>query len=143
MDFKQLHRKYFEMNLKMLPHHYTGSDTNRMTLGMFLIMAMDLLGLIDEPSVTTQKEAWIDWIYSMQLIYEKGSVKSAGFRGGPFLGTGSTASSQYDAPHLTMTYSALLTLFVLKDDMDRLYKYDIINTLRVLQKPDGRFDPFT
>jgi geranylgeranyl transferase type-1 subunit beta len=135
MDFKQLHKKYFQMNLKMLPHHYTGSDTNRMTLGMFMIMSLELLGIVDEIS----SKEWVDWIYSMQLIYKQDDIINAGFRGGPFLGDGPTNTSQYDAPHLTMTYSALLSLFVLKDDMSRLHRQDIIDTLSVLQKPDGRY----
>jgi geranylgeranyl transferase type-1 subunit beta len=126
------------MNLKALPHHYTGSDSNRLTLGMFAVMALDLLGVSEDEFIQTQREGWIDWIYSLQTTYDVTDVKSTGFRGGSYLGTGKTPTSMYDTPHLANTYAGLLTLLVLGDNLGRVDKCNIIGNLRYLQQPDGR-----
>jgi geranylgeranyl transferase type-1 subunit beta len=139
MDFVSLHKKYFQMNLKSLPHHYTGSDSNRLTLGMFAVMAMDLLGCSEDSTIHTQKKGWIDWIYSLQTTYNANGVKSSGFRGGSTIGTGPTQTSVYDTPHLANTYAGLLTLLILGDDLSRVDRCSVIGNLRFLQQDDGRF----
>lgn len=43
--------------------------------------------------------------------------------------------------HITMTYTALLNLTILRDDFSRLDKRGIAALLRALQQPDGRSVP--
>ena len=79
-----------------------------------------------------------------------------GFKGGTFLGplpNVSTSIAQehtspfnageerhpYDHSHLAMTYVALCTLVALGDDLSRIHKDAILQTLQSLQKEDGSF----
>mmetsp|Transcript_37008 Transcript_37008/g.64822 ORF Transcript_37008/g.64822 Transcript_37008/m.64822 type:complete len:510 (-) Transcript_37008:70-1599(-) len=82
-----------------------------------------------------------------------------GFKGGTYLGPLPNASSSgenndedhhhhqskskeqhpYDHSHLAMTYVAICTLLTLGDDLSRLHKLAILQTLKSLQKEDGSF----
>lgn len=45
----------------------------------------------------------------------------------------------YDPPHLIMTYTALLSLAILRDDFSRLDRAGIVSLLRGTQLEDGSF----
>ena len=68
----------------------------------------------------------IAWIYSLQVLPSTDSAegaapgRSAGFRGGSFMGGpysagGAPSSSEYDEGHLAMTYTALAVLVILRN----------------------------
>mmetsp|Transcript_32181 Transcript_32181/g.68096 ORF Transcript_32181/g.68096 Transcript_32181/m.68096 type:complete len:496 (+) Transcript_32181:31-1518(+) len=82
-----------------------------------------------------------------------------GFKGGTYLGPLPNASDEskndekeweqkqqqqqqhpYDHSHLAMTYVALCTLVTLGDDLSRVHKKAILQTLQSLQKEDGSFE---
>ena len=46
--------------------------------------------------------------------------------------------SSYDSGHIAMTYVALASLLILGDDLSRVHKKDIIESLKELQLQDGR-----
>jgi len=46
----------------------------------------------------------------------------------------------YDSGHIAMTYTALLTLLILGDDLSRVNKRAIIAGLRKLQLKNGRLE---
>ncbi|KAF8827965.1 hypothetical protein HHX47_DHR4001048 [Lentinula edodes] len=46
--------------------------------------------------------------------------------------------TDYDTPHIIMTYTALLTLAILRDDFSRLEKQGILLLLKACQRKDGR-----
>jgi prenyltransferase beta subunit len=46
--------------------------------------------------------------------------------------------TNYDTPHIIMTYTALLSLAILRDDFSRLDRSGLINFIRACQKDDGR-----
>ena len=46
---------------------------------------------------------------------------------------------KYDSGHIAMTYTALLSLLVLGDDLEQVNKRGITAGLRNLQLPDGRY----
>ena len=48
----------------------------------------------------------------------------------------------YDQPHLTMTYTALLNLLLLNDNLSKVRAKEIISSLKTLQQPNGSFSPF-
>jgi len=87
------------------------------------------------------------------LVFPAGP-NGAGFRPSPFmtpLPTSSQSSSsssdpssdpgyEYaNTPHIIMTYTALLTLSILRDDFSRLDKAGLVRLLRACQRPDGSF----
>ena len=45
----------------------------------------------------------------------------------------------YDGGHIAMTYTALLSLIILGDDLSRVNKRAVLTGLRKLQLPDGRY----
>ena len=50
-------------------------------------------------------------------------------------------SNDYDFPHLAMSYSGLLSLLILKDDLARVDKKGMLNYVRQCQMDDGSFCP--
>lgn len=46
--------------------------------------------------------------------------------------------NRYDPPHLIMTFSAILSLAILKDDFSKLDRLGIIKLLGSAQQKDGR-----
>jgi hypothetical protein len=46
--------------------------------------------------------------------------------------------AEFDMPHLIMTYTALLSLSILRDDFSRLDRPGILKFLRACQRADGR-----
>ena len=46
--------------------------------------------------------------------------------------------TDYDTPHIIMTYTALLSLAILRDDFSRLDREELLHFLRACQRQDGR-----
>lgn len=49
--------------------------------------------------------------------------------------------TEYDVPHLIMTYTALMSLAILRDDFVRLDRAGILRFVRSCQRDDGRHVP--
>ena len=65
-----------------------------------------------------------------------------GFRGSSTLLTDTNVNTQnhdYDCSHITMTFSGLNCLLTLGDDLSRVNRRAIIDSLKVLQIDDGRY----
>lgn len=102
-----------------------------MSLAYFALSSLDLLGAMDELEDGTRRE-YIDWIYAQQL-------PSGGFRGGPFVGLPAHAE---EPPHIVMSYTALLTLAILGDDLTRLDFRGLLDFVVACQTDDGSFSPY-
>ena len=50
-----------------------------------------------------------------------------------------TYESEFDTPHMIVTYTALVSLAILRDDFTRLDRRGLVTFLRSSQKEDGRF----
>ncbi|KAF9114591.1 Geranylgeranyl transferase type-1 subunit beta [Mortierella sp. AM989] len=149
---REKHIQYFKRTLSMLPEPYSSMDTHRMTLGMFALGGLELLGVLEECVSETDRQAWIEWIYSQQRVpassndNEPSSENDAlygfagSFSGIPFQER-SPHLNVYDTAHVTMTYTALLMLVLLGDDLSRVAKEPITRSLRKLQQPSGCFIP--
>ncbi|CAO3570633.1 unnamed protein product [Mortierella alpina] len=159
------HIQYFKRTLQMLPEPYSSMDTHRMSLGMFALGGLDLLGVLEEVVSEADRKAWIEWVYSQQRVPAETDVDNEdsdpnaalyGFGGGPFSGLAFREQDEvqynrgcecgphtttYDTSHITMTYTALLILLILGDDLSRVAKEPILRSLRRLQQPNGSFVP--
>jgi geranylgeranyl transferase type-1 subunit beta len=51
----------------------------------------------------------------------------------------STYESEFDTPHMIVTYTALIALAILRDDFTRLDRRGLVTFLRSSQQEDGRF----
>jgi len=110
------------------------------------------------------KKALIDWIYFHQITEIKHSINTGvgGFRGSTslvtekevkfifenwssfylrknfnFFNKKSIQNHNYDCSHVTMTFSALNSLLTLGDDLSRIDKKALLESLGLLQLPDG------
>ncbi|KAF2876807.1 geranylgeranyl transferase type I beta subunit [Massariosphaeria phaeospora] len=130
------HISYWRRNLKtFLPHHYTGNDSNRMTLAFFIIAALDLLGDLPAALSAEERQGYIDWVYRCQL-------PEGGFRPWPGTDVGSLrhdGNRLWDPAHVPGTFFALLILIMLGDDLNRVKRREILVWLRTMQRPDGSF----
>ncbi|KAH8731464.1 geranylgeranyl transferase type I beta subunit [Phaeosphaeriaceae sp. PMI808] len=130
------HIKYWRRNLKtLLPHFYTGNDSNRMLLALFTVSALDILGDLDKAISTEERQGYIDWVYNCQL-------PAGGFRpwpGSDFGALSSDANKRWDPPHIPGTFFALLALVVLGDDLERVKRREILQWLLKMQRPEGSF----
>lgn len=126
------HGAYFRQHMQCFPSPYKTMDTNRLTLLYFCISGLDLLGLLD----TVDREAVIEFIYSWQSP----AVDNGGFFGYPPLPVESEESDrENNQPHIANTYVALVMLIILGDDLRRVNRDAVGNSLRKWQLPDGSF----
>jgi geranylgeranyl transferase type-1 subunit beta len=128
--------QYWRRNLKtFLPHHYTGNDTNRIVLACFVLSAADLLGDLHVALSEEDRCGYIEWVYHCQL-------PDGGFRPSPAtdFGTATNASNAvWDPAHIAGTFFALLVLGLLRDDLERVKRREILLWLKQMQRPDGSF----
>ncbi|KAK6366168.1 geranylgeranyl transferase type-1 subunit beta [Lithohypha guttulata] len=139
---RQKHVRYWRMCANILPDAYQSSDASRMFLGFFIVAALDLLDVFDNPQLekpviaVQERKDWIDWIYSCQV------PDGQGFRG--FTGTDlrdrrSSHNKQWDPGNLPNTFFALAALLTLNDDLSRVRRKELLSWLPRLQRPDGSF----
>ncbi|CAO3626725.1 unnamed protein product [Cunninghamella blakesleeana] len=149
-DFtRDKHIQYFLSNLKMLPSAYTDTETNRMTLAYFCLGGLELLGVLDTVISDQNKQDWINWIYSQQIVPSDDgqNYPHCGFRGSSWSGRSfnpnkTTCEYQYyDSSHITNTYTALLNLLLLGDDLSRVNRNAILKSIKHLQQEDGSMPP--
>ncbi|TIA92327.1 hypothetical protein E3P99_00623 [Wallemia hederae] len=129
--------KFLSRHLQLLPSAYESNDTARLTLAFFIVEAMAIVG----ESVTEEsRRGYIDYIYSCQLTHSNGG----GFRGSLSMGKQRYDQNEiptYDPSNLTMTYTAILLLGLLRDDFTRLDMAGVLQSIRDRRHPDGSFSP--
>lgn len=130
------------MCANILPDAYQSSDASRMFLGFFIVAALDLLDVLDQPDLekpiitSDEREKWSDWIYSCQV------PDGQGFRGFPGTDLGdrrNATNQQWDPGNLPNTFFALTALLVLGDDLGRVRRQQCLGWLPRLQRSDGSF----
>ncbi|KDN52829.1 hypothetical protein K437DRAFT_231594 [Tilletiaria anomala UBC 951] len=133
------HVSFWLRHLRMLPTPYQSADTQRMTIGYFCLSALDVLSAVESHLLKTEREELADWVYEQQIPPAMGG----GFRGSPTAGTvPSTSQHAFTTGamgHLAMTYTALLTLAILRDDFGRLNIEGLHALLAISQQADGSF----
>ncbi|KAK9419531.1 hypothetical protein SUNI508_07267 [Seiridium unicorne] len=160
------HIRYFQRCYKsILPHHYTANDSSRISLGYFIVAALDLLSSpsshTSEPDAKSTPPHLIPakdraqlrkWVLSLQH-------RSGGFCGSPqhvfpqefsrgYNGeTKLLTSSDTENANVAATYFALMLLGILADDSDAgasqtymdVDRVATLTWLKRLQRPDGSF----
>ncbi|KAJ1541626.1 Geranylgeranyl transferase type-1 subunit beta, partial [Cladochytrium tenue] len=134
---------YFRRCLALLPAAYTELDNSRMSAVFFGLSGLEAIGALDREVSPAQAARWRDWILAQQIAgpppppsSEQQSEQQQqqprplpcaryGFRGGSLTGVafdpaGSNEIVPYDSGHLTMTYTALASLIILGDDLSRV-----------------------
>ncbi|KAI1173656.1 terpenoid cyclases/Protein prenyltransferase [Nemania sp. FL0916] len=146
------HIRYWQRCFRsVLPHHYTSNDSIRLTLGFFILSALDLLAPSSAtPLVTPEERTRLrDWVLRLQHPH-------GGFCGSPHHVLPHGLTSRFDADtntqvardpsnaNIAATGFALLCLGLLAegDGADAFQHVDRVRTLRwlkKLQREDGSF----
>ncbi|KAL0960955.1 hypothetical protein HGRIS_005955 [Hohenbuehelia grisea] len=126
--------------LSGLPGSQTDIDASRVALVFYCLGSLDLLGLLDSKVPELDRQEWTEWLWEQQTRGPFGT----GFKPGSFMTSrpdqeGSADESNYNCPHIIMTYTAMLSLAILRDDFSRLDRRGITSFLRSCQKDDGSF----
>lgn len=143
-DFlRKKHIKFFMRCLNVLPSSYSSLDTTRLTVAFFALSGLDVLNALSE--IAEHKSRYIDWVYSLQVFPNKEgtNLRKCGFKGSSTLHLKGYEDfvSMYDSGHIAMTYVALANLLILGDDLSRVDKKAVIESLKDLQLEDGSFCP--
>ena len=136
--YKERHIKYWLRCLKTyLPTAYTSNDSNRVMLACFAVSALDLLGVLYDRTMDSERTGYIDWIYRCQ--HPDGGFR--GFTGTDFSGSveRGEGNKHWDPANLAGTYFGLAALLVLGDDLERLRRRECWDWVRNLQCDDGNF----
>lgn len=142
---KKKHVKFFQRCLQILPSRYCSLDNNRMTVGFFGISGLDMLDSLDV--LENEKQNIINWIYSLQLLPDDtdSNIHQCGFRGSTTLGNLFNSEEArknpipLDSGHIANTYTALLSLIILGDDLSGVNKRAVTAGLKKLQQEDGSY----
>jgi geranylgeranyl transferase type-1 subunit beta len=131
------HTKFWLRCASLLPSQYTSNDASRVSLGFFIVSALDLLNALPQIPEAEIK-SWKAWLYSLQ-------VPEGGFRG--FSGTNLGAYRNmwnrcWDVASLANTHLALLSLVVLGDDLTKVDAEHCMKWVASLQRPNGSFGEF-
>ncbi|RKF54851.1 Geranylgeranyl transferase type-1 subunit beta [Golovinomyces cichoracearum] len=137
---KETHIRYWQRCLKsLLPTHYTSTDSSRMTLGFFILSALDLLGEGAQNLSHVERTRIRDWILKCQH-------PNGGFCGSPnhrfpdkyYVDSGGKSTCDIDPANLPATYFAVLSLGLL-GDLRGIQRKKCLRWLRSLQREDGSF----
>ncbi|KAG8190652.1 hypothetical protein JTE90_002606 [Oedothorax gibbosus] len=140
--FRDKHIKYCIRCLGVLPERCESIDSTRPVSAFFSVASLDHLNASDK--IENDRQILIDWVYSMQINpdEEASSKIGYGFRGSTTCMVGDDPNSDLcDKANIGMTYTALTTLLVLGDDLSKVHKKLIIQSLADLQLPNGSFRP--
>lgn len=133
------HIKYWQRCLKsLLPTGYTSMDSSRMTLGFFILSALDLLGAGAETFSEEERSSIRDWILKCQH-------PNGGFCGSPnhkfpdaaYVDIGH-GKQMMDPANLPATYFAIMGLSFV-GSLNEIRRYDCLRWLKALQREDGSF----
>ncbi|KUJ22387.1 terpenoid cyclases/Protein prenyltransferase [Mollisia scopiformis] len=137
-----LHIKYWHRCLKnVLPTGYTSMDSSRMTLGFFILSALDLLGAGAETFPEDERANIKDWILKCQH-------PDGGFCGSPnhkypdaaYVDVGHGKQTM-DPANLPATYFAIMGLSFV-GSLDGVRRDDCLRWIKGLQREDGSFGEF-
>lgn len=98
----------------------------------FCVNCLSMLGTLDKVIPPQKREQLIEWVYATQTE----PPQSGGFR---HSNCNAIPSDRVSESHLTMTFSALGTLLILGDDLSRVDRIRILETIQQWQQPNGAF----
>lgn len=135
---RKVHIKYLLRFLDKIPAEFISCDTTRITIAYFVISSLDVLNSLDAID-EEKKQSIIKWIYSLQVTDDEELV--SGFQGSSTINTSynKNLNSLYKWSHLAGTYCGLCCLVILGDDLKNVNRKAIVNSLKILQLPNGCF----
>lgn len=117
------HQKFFKRCLHYLPGKYASSDQQRLALFYFLLNGLDSLSAINQVLSPEDQNNFTDYIYNYLSAEDGGFYLS------------STFNNFLEDSHLTATYSAIICLLILNDDLSGINRRKLLSSLRKFQNP--------
>ncbi|CEL62723.1 protein geranylgeranyltransferase type I, beta subunit [Rhizoctonia solani AG-1 IB] len=113
------------------------ADDSRMAVVFYSLAALDLCGVSGSKLTEKDRAEWLQWIWA-QYTHAPGG---AGFRGGDslVLPKPNPEAPTQASPSLIMTYAAVLSLAILRDDFSQLDKPALLRFVASCQNTDGSF----
>lgn len=115
------HVKYFRRCLQCLPSRYAIYDQQRLPFLYFILSGLDSLSAIDQALPLNEQANIVDWLYNYCLHDDGGFMPSTTF------------NAELSSSHVTMTYSALICLLILGDDLSGLNRALLLKNLAKFQ----------
>jgi len=137
---REKHIAYLNAHLKGFHKSYIDFTQNHLSGIFFIVSSLSILDALDE--MPCSKKELIELIYKFQIPVlkdDKTHAHAYGFRGGLHLPwTPETEKSLYpnDMGHIANTYCALAVLKICGDDLSRVNKKEIAESLRYYQNPE-------
>jgi len=136
------HAKFFLRSLHIVPGSFASFDTQRVTIAFFALSGLDLLDRLD--LIDGQRDEIIAWLYSAMISSgseDSDELSRCGFRGSTALKLSSSPYSThlYDSGHIAMTYTALASLVILGDKLEKVDRRSILEGVKALQLEDGSY----
>ncbi|KAJ7726523.1 terpenoid cyclases/Protein prenyltransferase [Mycena metata] len=128
---RSMHIAYAKNALVRLPGSLGNADASRMAIVFYCVGTLDLLGVLQDQTTEMERFSWRNWIWEQYAAGRYGT----GFKPGPFMST----NSGHDTPHIIMTYTALLSLSMLRDDFSRLNRQGLLRFVASCQNSNGSF----
>jgi geranylgeranyl transferase type-1 subunit beta len=115
-------------------------DPSKLAFGFYCLGSLDLLDLLKDKTSELDRQMWREWIWEQQTKGQYGT----GFKPSSYMTPARSPEimgkyTEFDAPNIIMTYTALLSLAILRDDFSRLDRPGIIKYLQASQGEDGSF----
>uniref|UniRef100_A0A0K0ETY6 Geranylgeranyl transferase type-1 subunit beta (inferred by orthology to a human protein) n=1 Tax=Strongyloides venezuelensis TaxID=75913 RepID=A0A0K0ETY6_STRVS len=145
--------KFFKRFNDMFPSEYVKAvDSNKQTFNSFIVIGLDILKCLnkscDEDNINTNE--MVEWIYRTQIYGKLDEDDDShnvefGFRGS-FMTSGNyikdkdcleDVKNEYDIPTISQTFSALCVLLSLGDDLKRVKRREILESIKKCQREDG------
>lgn len=124
------HAAHCTRSLAGLPTSLVDVDSSRLALGFYCIGSLDILGLLSTvPS--HDHESWHAWVWEQYA--------GGGFKPSSYMSSQASDTSPDNTPNIIMTYTALLTLAIFRDDFKRLDRPALLRFIQSCQLDDGSF----
>ncbi|KAH7919069.1 terpenoid cyclases/Protein prenyltransferase [Leucogyrophana mollusca] len=121
-----------------LPATQVDVDPSKLALVFYCLGTLDVLDQLDKTRID-EKERWREWIWDQQASGPYGT----GFKPSSYMTPEKQSTdaeySDDNTPAIIVTYTALLSLAILRDDFARLDRPGLLKFLRACQKDDGSF----
>ncbi|RYH30288.1 hypothetical protein EON65_05590 [archaeon] len=127
---RSLHANYFLLLSHILPAHYIGLDSSKISAIYFIVVALSLLDSLNDEIM---RKRFVEGIYNFQLRPENDSALLAGkfgFISGNFMtappdspytqALNNLDNARFQQGHIAMIYTALASLLTLGDDLSRV-----------------------
>ncbi|KAG1743173.1 terpenoid cyclases/protein prenyltransferase alpha-alpha toroid [Suillus paluster] len=135
---KGSHATHCKRCLSGLPSSQVDIDPAKLALSFYCLGSLDVSDELEKKAKDWEREQWREWIWSQQTRGPYGT----GFRSSSYMTAAKYATEEYsdhDTPQIIMTYTALLSLSILRDNFSRLDRKGLLEFLRSCQNSDGSF----